>query len=166
MNCHWKYGKIILFHLLKQALGVSELTGLRYQTHWARHCWSLTSINVMATDCHLAHVNQAKSWGCTLCVAHKPCWHPAHSFPNVPSRVCLLKMLRAANAAEQSATSAATRNHPPFSLRPELPKALCQLLLFEVSHKWWTRDAKPRSLMERGLTKQSPSRRIRSEGHH
>lgn len=27
LNCHWKYGKTILFHLLKQTLGVSELAG-------------------------------------------------------------------------------------------------------------------------------------------
>lgn len=87
LKCHWKDGKIILFHLLKQTLGVSELTGLCYQTLWAKHCCWLININVTAIDCLyvLPTLIKARSWVCTLCITLKPCWHAAHSFLNIYS---------------------------------------------------------------------------------
>lgn len=78
-KCHRKYGKRILFRLLKQTLGVSELTGLHYQTLRARHRCSLININMTAINCLylLQALIKAKSWVCTLYTPHRPRWHAA-----------------------------------------------------------------------------------------
>lgn len=120
MNCHWKYGKIILFHLLKQALGVSELTGLRYQTHWARHCWSLTSINVMATDClYLLHtLIKPKAEGAPCVSLTSPA-----GTPPIPSQMFPAEFACWRCSVLQTQRSKVPPRQPPASI----PRSACAL---------------------------------------
>lgn len=148
LNCHWKYGKTILFHLLKQTLGVSELAGHHKQTLWARHCCSLIKINMTAIP--LEGISQSPKLS-----VHLAC----------PSQTLLELCPFLPKCSEQHSPPS---NAFSLSVSPSSP-----VLNLSATFSLWSWPQamssrfKARAFAERALTQPGcPSREIRAQSHH